>query len=368
MATSNKPPVSRTEVANAMRGMRENGEHITIRAVREKIGRGSLTTVSRHVEAVNSGNESPEIHLEQFPNRLEALCREMGQMMDELAIERVAHERALLEEDRRTLAQQKSSLIHERELAVAAYETELRTTAELRLRLMEATENQNSSISELNELRPRLAKADLMNEQLSERVLEGNSKIDRLKQQITTYESEVKNQRQTEANRHAGQVGALETSLSNSRENELRLTEQLGDAKRQIVKLNAGQERAENRATLAEKELAKMQELVADLSIEQTKSVQREEERELRLRTAISDKEVAALKLTGLQEQLIQAQSNLEKLRVSGAAESRSVITGIVEHSRRVFELASRAANKDPELKELGNSQRDIERLFGPAD
>ena len=369
MAT-NSSELKIEETAVARDAVLERGEKDTVAAVRAELGdRGSNTTISKHLTQLRAGWGSPSLFLSQFPQRLAELCREMGDMMEEQANQRTAHVSALLEDKRRNLEQQKNTLMHERDLAIATIEAEQSKNAELRLRLLEATENHNSAVAELNELRPLLAKADLKNEQLSERVLEASSKIDRLKQHITTYEGEVKIQRQAEANRHAGQLGALETNLSNSRGNELRLTEQLGDAKRQIDKLNAGQETAENRAVQAEKEVVKMHELVADLSIEQTKFVQREEELEMRLSTAVSDKEVAAQKLTGLQDQLIQAQSNLEKLRVSGAAESRSVITGIVEHSRRVFELASRAATKDdPELKELGHSQRDIERLFGTAD
>ena len=121
MSPSKKPPVSRTEVATAMRELRENGDTVSIRSVRQRVGRGSLTTISRHVEAVNAGNESPEIHLEQFPNRLESLCREMAEMMDEMAMERVAHERALVEQEAQNLVKQKNSLVHERELAVTAY-------------------------------------------------------------------------------------------------------------------------------------------------------------------------------------------------------------------------------------------------------
>lgn len=369
MPGSKKPPVSRTEVADAMRELREAGENITMRSVRERVGRGSLSTISRHVEAVNSGNETPELHLEQFPNRLEALCREMAEMMDEMAIERVAHERALLEQESRSLAQQRSSLLHEREIAVTAYEAEQRVSAELRARLGEALNSLALAETELDELRPKLAKADMLNEQLTERALESSRRIDRLQLQITTYEDEVKKQRQIDADKHAGQVSALEQSLSNSRGNELRLTEQLGEANRKIDRLNAGLDSAESRATASEAEHLKLQQLVGELSVEQTNSRKREAEREQRLLSAVSDKEAAAGKISSLQDQLIEAQSNIEKLRQNGIAESRSLIINLVEHSRRVFELARKHSPKgDADVSEAATSQKELERLFCTAN
>jgi len=369
MSPSKKPPVSRTEVATAMRELRENGNTVSIRSVRQRVGRGSLTTISRHVEAVNAGNESPEIHLEQFPNRLESLCREMAEMMDEMAMERVAHERALVEQEAQNLVKQKNSLVHERELAVTAYEAEQRVSADLRARLAETLNLLALAEAELDEVRPKLAKADMLNEQLSERVMEGSRRVDRLQLQITTYEDEVKKQRQIDADKHAGQVSALEQSLSNSRGNELRLTEQLGEANRKIDRLNAGLDSAESRATASEAEHLKLQQLVGELSVEQTNSRKREAEREQRLLSAVSDKEAAAGKISSLQDQLIEAQSNIERLRQNGVAESRSLIINLVEHSRRVFELARKHSPKgDADVSEAATSQKELERLFCSAN
>lgn len=365
MAASKKPPVSRTEVADAMRRLREAGKPITVRSVRDEVGRGSYTTISRHMESVNAGNESPELHMEQFPNRLEALCREMVQVIDELAIERLAHERGLVEQERRSLAEQRSVLLHEKEIAVGAYEAEQRANAELHQRLAEATNNLGAAVKELDELRPRVAKADLLNEQLTVRLHEGNDKAKQLQHHIDHSDAQFTKQRQRDADKHASKVGALEVDLSNLRSSELRLTEQLGNANREIDKLTTGRETAIQRAEVAEAKEAKLQTLVGELSIEHTDSKKREAEREGRLNTAMSERDTAASKLTTLQAQLIEAQSNIERLRQAGAAESRSVIVNLVEHSRRVYELASSSAKKgNPELQELGIAQREIERLF----
>lgn len=47
------------------------------------------------------------------------------------------------------------------------------------------------------------------------------------------------------------------------------------------------------------------------------------------------------------------------------ATDNRSVIINLVDHSRRVFEIASLTKAKDSsEFKELAIAQREIERLF----
>lgn len=369
MPASKKPPVSRTEVANAMRELREAGESISMRSIRERVGRGSLTTISRHVEAVNAGNESPELHLEQFPNRLEALCREMAEVMDELAIERVAQEKELLEHERRALAVQKNVLLHEKEMAVVALEAESKSNAELRLRLAEAISSNEVMVKELNELRPRLAKADLLSEQLTVRLHEGNEKAKQLQHHIDHSDAQFTKQRQRDADDHARKVEALEGELTIIRSSELRLTEQLHNANRDIDKLSARQQAAHQRAETAEAKHVELQALISELSIEQTESKKRESDREQRLANAVAERDGAFQKHTALQERLIEAQSNLEKMRQGGVAESRSVIASLVEHSRRVFDQAMINAKKaSPEMQELGIAQREIERLFRAAE
>lgn len=369
MPASKKPPVSRTEVADAMRELREAGENITMRSVRERVGRGSLTTISRHVEAVNAGNESPELHLEQFPNRLESLCREMVEVIDELAIERVAHEKGLLEQERRALAEQRNALQHEKDMAVVALEAESKSNDDLRLRLAEAMQTNEGMARELNELRPRAAKAELLNEQQTVRLHEGNEKVKKLEHHIEHSDAQFTKQRQRDADDHARKIAALEGELANIRTSELRLTEQLGNANRDIDKLTLSQQSAHQRAETAEAKQAELQALVGELSIEQNASKKREADREQRLANAVTERDAAVHKHTSLQGQLIEAQSNIEKLRQGGAAESRSVIANLVEHSRRVYELAVASAKKaNPELQELGIAQREIERLFRTAD
>lgn len=370
MANSNPAAITRDEVAKVLTEIRADGENATYRLVRERLGnRGSLSTIAKHMEALKGGISTPELYLGQFPNRLQALVLEMGEMMDALTSERIAHMSALLEDERRSLIQEKNTLKHERELAVAAVEAEQRTNAELRLRLATALQNFDGAIAELDELRPQMVKAELLNQQLSERVLDGTRRLERLQSQFDTYEEETKKQIQRNVNQHAEQVAALEKGLDVSRSNELSLTQELGAAQRQMDKLAAGEAAAADRATKAEKEQGKLQELIAELSIEQTNSKKREDEREVRLRNAVAEKEYAASKLTSLQAQLIEAQANIEKLRQSGAAESRSLIINLVDHSRRVFELASKTVKKvNPDMQELGIAQREIERLFRTTD
>lgn len=369
MANNAPASITRADVAKVLAEMQEDGDFPTVRSVRERLGnRGSLATISKHLSALREGWGKPELYLGQFPSKLEALCLSMGEMMDALASERTAHMSALLEDERRDLARQKSTLMHERELAVAALEAEKRTSDELRARLESTTHQRDSAVTELDELRPRLAKADLLNEQLHERVTDGAARVQRLQEHIENYRDEVKKQRQIDADKHAATVSSLEQALNNTRASELRLTEKLGVYQRENDKITVAQRLAEERAESAERDRDKFQALVADLSIEQTNSKKREQEREQRLSLALSEKEVSAEKLSSLQEQLIAAQSNVEKLRQSGAAESRSLIINLIDHSRRVFALASKSVKKgDSEMHDLAIAQKEIERLFDDA-
>lgn len=357
------------ETAVARNAVLERGEKDTVANVRAELGqRGSNSTISAHIKQLRAGWGSPELFLRQFPQRMAELCREMGDMMEAQAIQRTAHLSALLEDERRTLAQQKITLNHERDLAIKDYEAEQITTKDLRQRLNDASQNLEIAVAELNELRPRLTKADLLNEQISERAEERSRKIEQLQLQITTYESEVKKQRQLDADHHAEQVNKLEQNLGNIRANELRLTQELGVAQRRIDKLTSDQKAADDRAEKAENERMESQKLVAELSVEQTNSQRREADREVQLRKAVTEKEEATRKLTKLQEQLIDAQANVENIRKSNAIENRSLITNLVEHSRRVFEIARQAVKDgDEEMHDLEIAQREIERLFQPA-
>lgn len=365
MPAKRQPPVTLAEVATAMRELREEGESVTVRAVRERVSRGSLTTISRYMEAVNAGNETPELHLEQFPVRLESLCREMVGALDELVAERVSQEREQVEAIRRNVESRWNGLVVERDTAVQAHASEQRLTLDLQQRLVSETAKLNAALSELEELRPRAVKAEALNSQLNERLLESSRSIEQLQTHIDNYSEQVRVKRQQDAADHASKVDELEQRLSSSKHNELHLTEQLGNAQRDIARLEAANQAALKRAEQAEHKQGELQVLVSDLSVEQKESKARESKREKQLNEAHSAKEQMSAQVNLLQGQLIEAQARIEKIREVRVDESRSVIINLVEHSRRVFELAKASAKTaGPDFQELAIAQREIERLF----
>lgn len=363
--TKRQHSVTLAEVADAMRELQEEGTEPSVRAVRARVGRGSNTTLMRFIDMVRSGSASPQQHLDEFPSRLESLCREMVQTLGELAEERVAKERAEVQAVRRNIESRWSTLLMEKETAVNSFEAEKRITADLTQRLDALTKKFETVVAERDELKDRARVAEALNEQLNERLLGQSRQIDEMKQMAEHYEQQAATQREQDARRHAKQIEGLEGSLRDSHANELRLTEQLGNAKRELDRLKKDGEQLTRRAEQAEAQQSKLEALVSDLSVEQLEFKRREKEREGKLITAVTTNSELQRQLAGMQSQIIEVQTRSAKQLDDMAADNRSVITNLVDHSRRVFELATRTkAKESPDFKELSIAQREIERLF----
>ncbi len=124
-------------------------------------------------------------------------------------------------------------------------------------------------------------------------------------------------------------------------------------------------EQLSRRAVQAEAQQSKLEALVSDLSVEQLEFKRREKEREGKLTTAITTNSELQRQLAGMQSQIIDVQARSAKQLDDMATHNRSVIINLVDHSRRVFEIASLTKAKDSsEFKELAIAQREIERLF----
>lgn len=363
--TKRQHPVTLAEVAEAMRELQEEGTEPSVRAVRARVGGGSNTTLMRFIDMVRSGSASPQQHLDEFPSRLESLCREMVQTLGELADERVAKERAEVQAVRRNIEARWNTLLMEKETAVNSFEAEKRITADLTQRLEALTKRFETVVTERDELKDRARVAETLNEQLNERLLGQSRQIDEMKQMAEHYEQQVATQREQDARRHAKQIEGLEGSLRDSHANELRLTEQLGNANRELDRLKKDAEQLTRRAEQAEAQQSKLEALVSDLSVEQLEFKRREKESEGRLNAAVNTNSELQRQLAGMQSQIIEVQTRSAKQLDDMAADNRSVITNLVDHSRRVFEIASHTkAKESPDFKELAIAQREIERLF----
>lgn len=365
MTQSRQAPVTQLEVANAMRELREEGVTPTVRNVQARVGRGSYTTISKLMAKVNEGVETPEQNLEQFPTRLASLCQEMVLVLGEIAVERVSEEREKVAATRRNIEGKWNNLMLEKETAVHDLEAARRANADLDLRLVEATQKLDARVAELGESKTRAAAAEAQVAQLTERLREATTELERERVHITNYSEQVKLQRQRDAEEHDSKLSAKDTALNASKSNELVLTSQLGEVSRQSDKLATELREQTRRAEQAAAGEMKQKELVAHLCVEKEETKQRDTRREELLLNAQAVRDSLQASVNGLQGKLIVAQGRIDKLREDGSAESRSLILNLVLHARRALELAQSGTKKaSSELQELGYAQKEIERLF----
>lgn len=361
-----KPPVSRAAVAAAIKAITDDGREPSTRAIREHIGHGSFSTIAEHIAAIKAGAETPERQLESLPAQVEAPLRDMLAAMGDLAMQRTTQERESLEQRRIEIEQRWSGLLLEKETAVQAFASEQKVTAELRVRLATETQRLEAVQQELADWKTRAIKAETSNEQMQTRLVESSRRIDELKSNLDNLEAQTKLQRQRDTDAHNSQVAQLQQAIDAGHGNELRLTEQLGQVQRTCEKQEVSLREETRRANEAVDQQAKLQALVADMSVAQTESEKLAARHEAQLAEAIAARDAMSEKLGVAQSNLIAAQDRIEQLRVSGSVENRALILNLIDHSRRVFAHAKGIAKKtDPDFQELGIAQREIERLFG---
>ena len=366
MKSTRKGSVTQAEVNAAMEVLRLEGAPASVRGVRERIGRGSLTTISRLMGAVNAGNHTPALLKAQFPSRLEGLCRELVDALDELAEQQVAAEREQVEVIRRNIESRWNGLEMEKEAAVQELKAEKRFNIDLRERVQDLETKLAAALKDAGELNTRVVTAEAENKQLGLRLSEASEKIAKHESYITTYETQVREQRRRDSDEHANKIAGMEFKLAASQEREVSLTSEMGESQRKLDTSQNNLRDAERRVAEAVNKRVELEGLVAQLSVEQVETQKRESRREQLLIEALAVREAAQRQVSTLQEQVIKAQARTEKVRAEVTTESRSVISNLVGHSRRVFELAKASAIKsNPELSELAVSQREIERMFG---
>lgn len=365
MKPTRKGSVTQAEVAAAMDELRLDGAALSVRNVRERVTRGSLTTISRLMSEVNAGTHTPELLMEQFPSRLEGLCREMVAALDELAEQRVATEREQVEVIRRNIESRWNGLELEKESAVQELKAEKRLNIDLRERVEDLEGKLAAALKEAGEFNTRAVTAETENTQLGQRLKEAAEKADKQESYIVNYEIQVRDQRQRDSDEHANKIAGMEFKLAASQGREVSLTSELGDTQRKLDTSQSNLRDAERRVEEAVNKRAELEKLVAQLSVEQVETQKRESRREQLLKEALAARDAAQRQVSTLQEQVIEAQARTEKVREEVRAESRSVILNLVDHARRVFQLANAHATKSsPDLNELASAQRAIEQLF----
>lgn len=369
MSTTPTGQITQSEVTDIVRKLLLEGEEPSIRVIRERLNnRGSNTTIMKYKQIALDGLDAPERFLGQFPSRLEALCREMVDCLDGLASERVAAERQQLQALQAGIEERWNGLMLEKETAVQSFESEKSITADLRARLAIAEGRVETLAGELGDWKSRAAGAEALNAQVTESLEAAKEQVAKRDTQITHLEATLRVQASSAADELAATRESMQTQINSCRDRERQTADQLSDTKLALDRAESSAAKALSRAEQAEHKQGELNTLVADLSVELTESKKHDKLRDQQLNNALTAKDAEQSKVSDLQTKLIEAQHRIERLREDGTSEYRSVVVNLVDHARRVFELAQASAKKtNPELQELAIAQKEIERLFGGA-
>ncbi|WP_169577748.1 DNA-binding protein [Sinimarinibacterium sp. CAU 1509] len=117
-------PITYDDVVSAAQALLNGGEKATTIAVREQLGRGSFTTIKKHLDRWNAEQAPSPAPAPSVPPQLESLWTEARREAEE----RLAAERAALEQ----LSAQLDARLHAMEVATAEAQRE-RASAEARL-------------------------------------------------------------------------------------------------------------------------------------------------------------------------------------------------------------------------------------------
>jgi predicted nucleic acid-binding Zn-ribbon protein len=379
MGARGRVPVSREEVRQAIEALQKNGTTVTIRAVRDFIGRGSYSTIKAHMDALFANAATPGEHLNAFGPRLGALCEEMVGHMRELADETLATERAQFEKLRDDHDSKWKAVNHARELAQSQLEIERRHNQEQKTRIkdleksLQASQSElHSNQSELNASIQQLAQANAQVINLAERVDQAELSLTTARTQHEHYAQEMKAQLQRKEDEHERAVGQLNGAVRV-------LNEEASELKVEVSKLKGHADTLEERLKRSNDALEsaklergmlqgahdKLQELVGSLSIQQTRDAATLAKANNQLSEALSEVTAKTNAITQLQGDMINMQKQADAARQSTAEEHKGLIRNLIAHARAAFELAKAAAPKgSSELEELERSQRNIEQLL----
>lgn len=166
MAENTIIPISYTEVIAAAESLAAAGDKITVIAIREKLGRGSFTTIKKFLDRSRETNPDQQAHPSLIPPQLESLWLEARKAADEaLASERDALNQMASELEQRFEKLQAEAMNAEHnqravELRLADKEAELAQTyvqiADLKMQRSEVTEQLNGLLAQRSDDRTAL--------------------------------------------------------------------------------------------------------------------------------------------------------------------------------------------------------------------
>ena len=372
MGARGRVPVSREEVQQAIEALQAAGTTVTIRAVRDHIGRGSFSTIKAHMDALFAYAATPAEHLNAFSPRLGVLCEEMISHMRVLADETLATERAHFEKQRDDQNSKWEAVNHARELAQSQLNIERQHSQEQKTRIKDLEKLFNTSQSELHKSSQELAKANAHVESLTVRATKAESTLATERTQHHHYKQEIETQQRTKKEEHEQAVGQLNGKVRALTEEGIELKVEVSKWKghadtleERLKRSNDALESAKLERGMLQDAHDKLQELVGSLSIQQTRDAATLAKATNQLNDALSEVTAKSNAITKLQGDMINMQKQADAARQSTAEEHKGLIRNLIAHARAAFELAKATAPKgSSELEELERSQRNIEQLL----
>lgn len=307
--------VSHEDVAIAVKKLQQEGIAPSVRSVRDRLGRGSNTTIKRLLDDVLAGIESPDDQLAQFAPRLQALCLEMADHLHAVLQERLAARTAELErrekeaDARVAMAKAETdNTVQELILAnrqIAEYQERL---ASLEQQMIEAQHRAEGAAAAASEAKARALA-------MEERAVRAERDAEHARQQRDHFESHISEQRRIEGERHAQQLAQLQAELESSNARQVQQAEQGAQLQAETARLRAQltaataeQMAAKKTADDAAVQLATLNDLVRQLGSQNEKlseeidSVRKEAAHEAkergRLQSALLDAKEALLTAT----------------------------------------------------------------------
>lgn len=200
---------------------------VTLTAVRNQIGYGSYTTISKFLKEatlVEEENLSPEARLAQFPEKIQAAALALYKALIKTADGEINKKRGEVQELESRLRARWAANTKEKIRVLRSLEIETNACSELRAELKQATQKLESNQETINHLATRLAKSESENEHLLRSTERLKSEIDRLQRHIEHFERKTLQQRHADNQMHLLKVAKLEQNLMNSQSQVLELS------------------------------------------------------------------------------------------------------------------------------------------------
>lgn len=365
--TSRRNGVSLEEVAEAFHELIGEGLKPSVRLIRERVGRGSNTTLLELLNKVEAGIETPEEELEQFGPRLHNLCREMIAHMKELAQSHLAQQQDELEQRRENMIQRVNAAQQAQQTAEKELKQERSSNAELRKRISELEKARDHFQKALNNQTVMTAEANASLKEMKGRAERAEADAAHARKTRDHFEERMADQREKEQASHAEQLASLQRVIDIERRKQSEQAEQLvqlGSANQDLrAELSAEQIKFDVAAT-------KISELDAQIQSLRVVAQQREESLSNQaklLDTARDALGVKAEQVYELQQQLIEKQKQFDAARDADTTKHKSAIAQLVEHANRLYERARQAGDDEGSLEqaELRAAHSQVVRLFG---